>query len=749
MMKKNKRGFTAILLILVMFVAFFNTGNIRRVNADEVSVSIAISSSSVSKGDAVTATVSVSGSSLVAYTLYVTYDSGILQFDSGSGYVGGGSGTLVISGEGSGSTSLNFTAIANGSTGISTSGSEFYDMNMNELSVSHAGAYVTVETVEAESTTKDDKKTTTDKNGASTTEAPTQSNQNTEKEDTSKSKNADLASLEVSPGTLVPSFSADTIYYTVDLEEDVTKLVVSAVTADAKASTSITGTDSLSKGVNSARVTVTAENGAVKIYYITVNCGTVESTKTVMLDGKLYTIVEDDFPDAPTGFTAGGAKYNDIDIPAYVNEAGNAKIVALVDSDENKSWFIFDEEAQSFSKYCEYSPFARYILLSVPKSVELPEGYVETQADLGNGKVTVYENPKNPGFYLVYAVNIDGGAGLYYYDQVERSFIRYQLKDGILAEQEEKEEEIKIEVVSTETRPADILAEEPVKDEGIFTRKNLITMLIGTVALFLVMAIVAIVFILKNVNLMHQLDEAAEENDRNKVASSKSAKQKKEAKAAVTDDTIGIQLEDVIDNNSAVQVEVDEASTISRAMETRPYGIDSAFEVKTEEESAENNAAEPDSGIEDGTAEEAAEDSDEEIEDGTVEEIIEETIEEATEEAETAEEITSESDDMTDTAKLIGEVESVEAELIETEQVETESIETELVEAETVEAETVEAEPVETETSEAEPVISEGAVSTTHIPAKVEKLVVKKPALPEREPEKVALPKQFLDDEDE
>ena len=52
----------------------------------------------------------------------------------------------------------------------------------------------------------------------------------------------------------------------------------------------------------------------------------------------------------------------------------------------------------------------------------------------------------------------------------------------------------------------------------------------------------------------------------------------------VTDDTIGIQLEDAIDNNSSVNVPpVSEESSREAAMKTRPYGIDSAFDVIEED----------------------------------------------------------------------------------------------------------------------------------------------------------------------
>ncbi|SEF46830.1 Cadherin-like beta sandwich domain-containing protein [Eubacterium ruminantium] len=60
---------------------------------------------------------------------------------------------------------------------------------------------------------------------------------------------------------------------------------------------------------------------------------------------------------------------------------------------------------------------------------------------------------------------------------------------------------------------------------------------------------------------------------------------KKDTKTGKPDDTIGITLEDAIDNNSNVNVPpADEISTKEEAMKTRPYGIDSAFDVVDEED---------------------------------------------------------------------------------------------------------------------------------------------------------------------
>ncbi|MFR0783706.1 MAG: hypothetical protein ACLSHP_12605 [Coprococcus sp.] len=69
-----------------------------------------------------------------------------LQYNSASGsaIVNGGGGTVTASGTSAGSFSISFTAIANGSGSITTSGSDVYDINGNAISISHAGATVTV-----------------------------------------------------------------------------------------------------------------------------------------------------------------------------------------------------------------------------------------------------------------------------------------------------------------------------------------------------------------------------------------------------------------------------------------------------------------------------------------------------------------------------------------------------------------------------------------------------------------------------
>ena len=102
MKNRLKKKIALIVALMRMFVFGLNTNPLKPKAAD-VSVVISISASSVKVGDTVSVTVSVSGSSLSAYTMYVGYNSGVLQYVSCSGMGNGGGGSVTLSGTGSSS----------------------------------------------------------------------------------------------------------------------------------------------------------------------------------------------------------------------------------------------------------------------------------------------------------------------------------------------------------------------------------------------------------------------------------------------------------------------------------------------------------------------------------------------------------------------------------------------------------------------------------------------------------------------
>lgn len=466
-----KRG----LAILTAFILCLQFG---KIDAQAANVVIALSASTVSVGNNVTATISVSGSDISAYTIYVSYNSSVLQYNSASGsaIVNGGGGTVTASGTSAGSFSISFTAIANGSGSITTSGSDVYDINGNAISISHAGATVTVATASNNGDTN---------NGNATTEA----GETTETtEDDGRSADCDLASLQVSPGTLTPAFSADRTTYSLQVDEDVTSVVVSASAADGNATTSVSGANSIQKGKNTVRVTVTAENGAVKVYTINVQAGEDDGDPVATIDGKEYSFVmNEDGLEAPEGFTAGTTTYKDWDVLSYESPNKKIRVVCLKDEDGENHWFIMDAEKDVFTPYQEYSSqYNRYIITAVPDGVAIPDGFKETTLKIGDNSVIAYQSDDiaDKDLYLVYAINVEGEEGFYEYDAKEQAFLRYV--PMIVSEE--------VLVPATPTVATPSAPVEVPTEKSPFTNPLVIGIMVGAALIIVILVVCLVIF---------------------------------------------------------------------------------------------------------------------------------------------------------------------------------------------------------------------------------------------------------------
>lgn len=105
------------------------------------------------------------------------------------------------------------------------------------------------------------------------------------------SSNNQLSSLKVSEGTLSPKFSARTKEYTVEVGEDVESIKITASKSHDKATVSGTGTKKLNPGVNVFEIQVTAENGSVNTYKITVNKPQPKEEEEKELELKLKSLI--------------------------------------------------------------------------------------------------------------------------------------------------------------------------------------------------------------------------------------------------------------------------------------------------------------------------------------------------------------------------------------------------------------------------------------------------------------------------
>ena len=358
MRRININTYFKIIFSILVF-AFFILVSANNLKAADATVGVS-STESAEKGDGVSVSVSVSGDSISAYTVFVSYDPSVLSFNSGSGaIVNGGNGSITISGTGAASVELSFTAVGEGGSGIYSSG-EFYDIEMNELEVSYGSSYVEVSDEKTEDTTEateektEDTTETTEERTEDTNEKTTES---TERDD--KSSNCNLYTLEVSEGTLTPEFNTSTTYYEMTVAKDVKYIEVSAYPSDSKASVSVTDNDNIEPGENHMYITVTAENGDTRLYTIRVIAGELEKDSMVTVDKKKYSIVKNlsdiyGYADVPDGYEETTVIYDNSDIPVLSYNDGKVYIAFLKDGQENISPFVFDNESGKFYRYVLY-----------------------------------------------------------------------------------------------------------------------------------------------------------------------------------------------------------------------------------------------------------------------------------------------------------------------------------------------------------------------------------------------------------
>ena len=360
MEKRYNRDFSRVLktvtvaLLAVILIASCFITDAENAFASSAKVSLS-GGGTVEKGDSLTITLKYSGATFGSATARVTYDSSILEYSSCSGAeANGGGGTVILTmANGSGTESLScklkFKAAKAGSTTVSVSTTDVYNIDMEELTAGSASTTVTV-------------KSTADK----------------------ASTNADLSAMAVSSGTLSPAFSPSVTSYKVKVPNSVTTCTVSADKADSKSSVSVTGSPNLKVGENVRKVTVTAESGKTKTYTITITreaaeggtsgsgqygegSGSQTDSQTqenqpieTEIGGVTYIVCEDfENIEIPETFHEDAASYNDKQIPVIKSAEGNIVLGLLrpaeasgkgESGEEEAAWYFYSEKNNKFTR---------------------------------------------------------------------------------------------------------------------------------------------------------------------------------------------------------------------------------------------------------------------------------------------------------------------------------------------------------------------------------------------------------------
>ncbi len=410
-MKKLAAGLLAFALMVMLLpagsmVSFAASGK------------LSFSDPTASVGDQVSVTMKItSDGALGSSDVMLQYDADALEFVSGTN-ANGGAGSVRVTGSAEAadqkvfSFTLKFNALKAGTSSITVTSQEVYDADSKAVTLDHVGsASVKI-------------------NAAA-----------------SSSKDASLSSLEISPGTLKPAFSADVTEYTAAVSSDVTSVTVSAPAKDGAAKVAISGNDDLQDGENTITCTVTAEDGeTTKTYTIVVTKSdeaassdeetTADSTETsggVVGEEGNWTVA-DTFDDSelPSGFTATEIEYEGRTVKAATDDSGMT-LLYMTDDTGKGDFFVYNSETGTLSAYVVVKMAEKTVVVlppeCIPEGTALPDGFAECTIDIGDhtvhGWIWKDSGDSAPEYCVVYGRNENGDEGFYRYDQKEMTLQRY------------------------------------------------------------------------------------------------------------------------------------------------------------------------------------------------------------------------------------------------------------------------------------------------------------------------------------
>lgn len=246
--------------------------------------------------------------------------------------------------------------------------------------------------------------------------------------DTRSANNA-LASLTVSAGELTPAFDPSVTDYTLSLPLNSDKLTLTAAPSDSKAKVQGDGEVALQGGVNALSVLVTAENGDVRTYTITVK---VAQAPTLFFDfaGQKLGVVKDvEEVTPPAGFTAAEPISHGGDLlPVWTDASGEKTLVYLVDESAVTGFYLYSETGGVLSPYLPLADGALpYVYTGLPADASAPAGLAACTVDAFGRAINgwKYNDPALQGFYVLYLMDADGIYGYYTYDSAKDTLQRF------------------------------------------------------------------------------------------------------------------------------------------------------------------------------------------------------------------------------------------------------------------------------------------------------------------------------------
>ena len=377
-----------ISIFLISLMTMFTC--LENLNAASASITVTTNKSSVVVGNTFNATVTIySSGGIGSWEYNIKYDTSKLKLVSGQSAV---ADVAQSSGKTSVSYNYTFKAIASGKAEIGVKSYNVIDWDVQDLSTSANSKTVTIITQQ--------------------------------ELEASYSKNNNLSSIVVEGYELNEEFNKDTLEYTVSVPSDTEKINLNATVEDKTAGVSGTGEFEVSEGDNKFELIVTAQNGAKKVYTVTVKVED-QNPINVSIDGKKYTVIKRSSTlTAPSTYEETKITIDGIEVPAFKSSITDYILVGLKDESGNSGLYIYNENDKTYTKYIEIKTSGLTIYPKIP--TKIPEGYKQTTLVINEEEITAYSYNGNKEFYLIYGINIENGKEDFYeYDKENNTLSRY------------------------------------------------------------------------------------------------------------------------------------------------------------------------------------------------------------------------------------------------------------------------------------------------------------------------------------
>ena len=236
------------------------------------------------------------------------------------------------------------------------------------------------------------------------------------------SKNNYLSDLSIDGYKLSPEFNKETLEYEVELEPGTEKININTDLESKVASVRGDGEVSVTDGINTIEIVVTAENGNERIYKIIANSPEKDPIN-IKINKNKYTVVKrKELIGTKDGYEESEVKIEKFDIPALYNDVTKVTLVGVKDSEGNIKLASYDSKTGIYELYNEF----RFDLMNLYIHENVDSEYEKVEIKI-NGLETIGYNLEGvTDYYLVYATNtITGYEGYYLYDTKENSVQRY------------------------------------------------------------------------------------------------------------------------------------------------------------------------------------------------------------------------------------------------------------------------------------------------------------------------------------